>query len=248
MMHHKLGLKPKIVRRESGDCCEWCKQVEGVYEYPNVPRDVYRRHRYCRCTVEYSPGDGKIQNVHTKKWIDPDKDDKIEKRKQANIQVKDINRKDDREQFEKYLDILGKDRMPKSLSEFQKLKYENPKEYERLLREKETISKINAKTWSNEFKKKVKDVYYDFIKQNHEFTMHGCERFIKRGSQGKYTKEEVLNVLNKDFNFRQISDNRPVKYYNDIQIIYLENKVEVLNVIKRGENFNIMEAFYEYNK
>ena len=88
--HYKLGLKPKIVRRESGDCCEWCKQVEGVYEYPNVPKDVYRRHRYCRCTVEYYPGDGKIQNVHTKKWIDPDKDDKIEKRKTYNLQNTEI--------------------------------------------------------------------------------------------------------------------------------------------------------------
>lgn len=246
--HHKLGLKPKVFRREKGDCCDWCKQVEGVYEYPEVPKDVWRRHRYCRCTVEYYPGDGRRQNVHTKKWIDPEKNDKIEKRKQANIQVKDINRKDDREQFEKYIEILGADKMPKSLSEFQKLKYDTPKEYERLLREKDTISKINAKAWNNDFKKKVKDTYYDFRKEGHEFTIHGCERFIKHESHGKYTKEEVLNVLNKDFNFKQVNDNRPVKYHDNIQIVYLDNKVEVLNAIKRGGNFNIKEVFYEYNK
>ncbi|WP_455257315.1 hypothetical protein [Peptoniphilus asaccharolyticus] len=93
--HHKLGLKPKVFRREKGDCCDWCKQVEGVYEYPEVPKDVWRRHRYCRCTVEYYPGDGRRQNVHTKKWIDPEKDDKIEKRKKATEEKPRILHKED---------------------------------------------------------------------------------------------------------------------------------------------------------
>ena len=79
--HYELGLKPKIVRQESGSCCDWCKEVVGVYEYPKVPKDVYRRHRYCRCSVDYHPGDGKVQNVHTKKWIDLNRDDKINIRK-----------------------------------------------------------------------------------------------------------------------------------------------------------------------
>lgn len=51
--HSKAGLKPMIVRRMAGNCCDWCKQQAGTYIYPNVPRDVYRRHQRCRCTVEY---------------------------------------------------------------------------------------------------------------------------------------------------------------------------------------------------
>lgn len=47
------GLSPKIVRESTGKCCEWCNTVVGVYEYPNVPKDVYRRHDYCRCSVNY---------------------------------------------------------------------------------------------------------------------------------------------------------------------------------------------------
>ncbi|UHR03309.1 hypothetical protein LV469_03175 [Peptoniphilus sp. GNH] len=78
---YKSGLTPKIVRREVGDCCKWCKEVVGVYEYPDVPKDVYRRHQRCNCTVDYLPGDGKKQDVWTKKWTDVDKDYKIEKRK-----------------------------------------------------------------------------------------------------------------------------------------------------------------------
>lgn len=37
-----------------------------------MPKDVYRRHQRCRCSVEYYPRDGKIQNVHTKKWRNTD--------------------------------------------------------------------------------------------------------------------------------------------------------------------------------
>lgn len=83
----KSGLTPKVVRKEAGNCCDWCKEVAGTYNYPDeVPNDVWRRHRYCRCTVEYFPGDGRKQDSWTKKWGDADKSDKIEKRKKFNKQ------------------------------------------------------------------------------------------------------------------------------------------------------------------
>lgn len=65
--HAQSGLTPTIVRKSSGKCCDWCSAIVGSYEYPNVPDDVYRRHRFCKCTVEYNPGDGKKVNVHSKK-------------------------------------------------------------------------------------------------------------------------------------------------------------------------------------
>lgn len=65
---NKAGLKPKIVRTSSGHCCKWCDEVAGVYRYPDVPRDVYRRHRGCTCSVDYYPGDGRVQNVHSRQW------------------------------------------------------------------------------------------------------------------------------------------------------------------------------------
>ena len=72
---YKSGLTPKIVRKEVGSCCDWCKEVVGVYEYPNVPKDVYRRHRFCRCAVDYLPGNGKKQDVWSKKWTDSDNEE-----------------------------------------------------------------------------------------------------------------------------------------------------------------------------
>lgn len=62
----KSGLSPVIVRKAESKCCKWCSNLAGVYRYPNnVPKDVYLRHDNCRCTVDYRPGNGKRQHIHT---------------------------------------------------------------------------------------------------------------------------------------------------------------------------------------
>ena len=86
--HHKVGLSPKIVRRVVGHPCKWCKSLEGSYNYPEVPKDIYRRHGKCRCTVDYHPGNGKKQNVHTKKWTD-EKQKLVRKRSRIGIESVD---------------------------------------------------------------------------------------------------------------------------------------------------------------
>ncbi|MFX3949186.1 hypothetical protein ACSBRS_005700 [Streptococcus suis] len=85
--HAKAGLTPKVVRKETGNCCKWCRAVVGVYNYPDVPKDVWRRHNRCRCTVDYHPGNGKKQNAHSKRWSDPLKNAKIEERKRIGLLV-----------------------------------------------------------------------------------------------------------------------------------------------------------------
>ena len=84
--HHKSGLQPEIVRKSAYHCCEWCQEVQGIYKYPRVPKDIYRRHQRCRCTVDYDPKSGKVQNVWSKAWSKSDKSDKIETRKSIGIQ------------------------------------------------------------------------------------------------------------------------------------------------------------------
>lgn len=61
--HEGLGLVPSVTRIVQNDCCDWCKEVAGTYYSPDIPDDVYRRHRFCRCTVEYDPGDGKKKKI-----------------------------------------------------------------------------------------------------------------------------------------------------------------------------------------
>ena len=66
---YESGLFPKIVRYTQGsETCEWCRNLAGIYKYPDVPEDVYKRHDRCDCVVEYDPGDARRQNVWSKEW------------------------------------------------------------------------------------------------------------------------------------------------------------------------------------
>lgn len=65
--HSKSGLFPTITRTvDRANACDWCKSVAGVFKYPDVPNEVFRRHERCRCTVEYDPGDSKRKNIWAK--------------------------------------------------------------------------------------------------------------------------------------------------------------------------------------
>lgn len=59
----RAGLYPKIIRTAESHCCKWCSQLGGVYQYPTVPKDVYRRHARCRCSVEYIGPGAKTRRV-----------------------------------------------------------------------------------------------------------------------------------------------------------------------------------------
>ncbi|MGI6349641.1 MAG: hypothetical protein ACOXZ0_06960 [Eubacteriales bacterium] len=83
--HDKAGLVPKVTRTVVGGCCEWCAAKAGTYTAPNIPKDIYQRHRYCRCTIEYDPGDGKKRRIGDKERVDPDKNVKIEARRKFGI-------------------------------------------------------------------------------------------------------------------------------------------------------------------
>ena len=69
------GFTPKIRREAESGCCEWCQALEGTYDYADVRdtgNDVWRRHRDCKCIVEYDPGTGRRQNARTKTWSQAD--------------------------------------------------------------------------------------------------------------------------------------------------------------------------------
>lgn len=83
--HAKSGLRPRINRTLVGHACDWCRKLAGSFDYYDLPDDVYRRHERCKCIVEYKPGDGRKQNVWSKTWTDPQKQQKIQNRKNLNL-------------------------------------------------------------------------------------------------------------------------------------------------------------------
>jgi hypothetical protein len=65
----RAGLDTYIERRDDGKCCEWCSKLAGRYSYPDkAPRDIFRRHDNCGCTVEYVCSKGR-QDVWSKRWV-----------------------------------------------------------------------------------------------------------------------------------------------------------------------------------
>ena len=60
------GLKTKISRIAEVKACEWCRNLEGTYEYGAQPDDIFRRHEFCRCTVTVT-SEKQSQSAWTKK-------------------------------------------------------------------------------------------------------------------------------------------------------------------------------------
>ena len=81
------GLKAKIVRTMHGKGCKWCRNLAGTYSYPDVPRDVYRRHDNCSCTVTYVTEKG-TQDVWNKQYGDT-AEERSQKWKKRKVEIAD---------------------------------------------------------------------------------------------------------------------------------------------------------------
>lgn len=90
--HHRAGLSSFVVRTLRGSACSWCMNLAGTYQYPDVPDDIWRRHQYCQCTVEYDPGDRTRKNVHTKAVEAPDERSERIKRIEGAPDPKELQR------------------------------------------------------------------------------------------------------------------------------------------------------------
>lgn len=123
----------------------------------------------------------------------------------------------------------GSENLPKNLAEFQELRYNKNKEvYQKLQREKRTISAIKNKGWSESFTKKAVESYYEFRKRDIEFTDHGIARFLSRG----FSFDEVESIIKRPFNYYQ-ADGKYIKYYDKTAVIFSVDKGAIVSVINR---------------
>ena len=212
---HQFGLQPEIIRKSYFHCCEWCQEVQGSYKYPRVPKDVYRRHQHCRCTVDYDPKSGKIQNVWTKK-ISNKSSDELENRKRINVDVRDNNRKADIQEYKKIVDVLGVKNAPISLAKFQDLKYNDVEEYKEL---KDRIKWTKAKFPTE------KSLNGHFKVHGKEFGDITIEEYQKMASDllSKQTSDKILGYQ---------TEHRRVRYDVENNVYVLGNpKVHKINTM-----------------
>lgn len=191
--HAKAGLQPKIVRKTAGRCCKWCQSLAGSYNYPDVPKDVYRRHQNCRCTVDYKPGDGKKKNIWSKKITAESKNER-EQRRQMNIDIRDNNRKSDRIEYLEFAKKLDSKFVPVSLAKFQELKYNDVKRYKEL---KDRV------VWSEAKFPSEKSFNGHFKSHGDEFTNISKEQYQKAAASllAEPVSEDILGY---DTEFRRV--------------------------------------------
>lgn len=204
-LQYKSGLKPKIKRKEFGKCCDWCRQVVGEYNYPDVPDDVYKRHRYCRCTVEYVKG-SKIQNVHTKRFLTKNEVKEREKRKSVSSDIKYLNRKDDAEQYRRYASVLGYENMPKSLPLFQEIKYNNIIDYDKLKSRYYVKNNIKKGVWGkiintekqaphNELTREIgKSYLFKNVNAQELFDRYAGRGILEKDRKGNFNNKELCEA------------------------------------------------------
>lgn len=147
------------------------------------------------------------------------------------------NKHADKKQHARYREVLGKE-VPRSLDEFQNLKYTDDNRWEQKKREFETIAKIkNKESYSETYRQKMIETYYDFRNAGYEFTDHSLNRFLgQKTGKGKklFTKEELLSVLSGKANYLD-GDERVVKFYNDIVVIQNKDTKEIVSIVTRNK-------------
>lgn len=64
-----VGLNPQISRIATSACCDYCKRLQYTGEYMgnNMPDDIFKRHRDCKCELIFKPsGQRKFEGVWDK--------------------------------------------------------------------------------------------------------------------------------------------------------------------------------------
>lgn len=143
------------------------------------------------------------------------------------------NHSSDAKQWREYRSVLGKN-APKSLEEFQRIKYTESEEWRRLMENKRLFNKIDSTdSYSAEYKSKLKKTYQYFSDEGFEFREHALNRVLGQKS-GKdkftFTNEELLDVLKKPCNYRQ-PDGKQIRFYDGIAVVSAEDTGEIVSVV-----------------
>lgn len=252
-VYERMGVeKYQIVATLDLRTSDICRKLDGkVFDVKDYERGVTAPpfHVYCRSTtVPYYNDDIQAEIENTRMARDPEtgKSIRVEKLTYNEWYDKYVLEYNDKKEYENIVSILGY-KVVENVEKYKDIKYNNSERYEQINREVNTMQMIyNHNSFSDKFKERVKDIYYEFRSYGYELNMHGAERFIKRLNKNEFTKDEILDVLNKDFNMRQISDERPVKFYNNIQAIYSNNGIEIHNAIRRKKGWDYRRKLKTY--
>lgn len=70
------GIKEMVIRETLGECCPWCQNLAGIYEYGTEPKDIFKRHDNCTCIVTFRTEEG-YTDVWTNEKFERERDARI---------------------------------------------------------------------------------------------------------------------------------------------------------------------------
>lgn len=141
----------------------------------------------------------------------------------------------DRQLHTAYKKAIGVD-APQSFADFQNVKYNDNNAWAALKRQRGTFEKINNGTYSDEYKRKLKNTYRYFKKDGFEFTAHALNRTIgQKQSKGKvlFTKENIKAMLKEQHNFVQSDNGHLVRFTNEIAVMQAADTKEIVSIVTR---------------
>ncbi len=158
------------------------------------------------------------------------------KRQIKAYQEKERNRaklRADMKQMHEYANVLGS-RVPKDVTRFRKLKYEQPEKWKQKERAYRTVRELGRKaSWSNEFRSKAIDTYFNLLDKDVEFSGHGIARFLDRSPKHNTSIDDIVKQSKMPFNYSQ-KDGKKIKFYNQMALVYNENGSEIVTLVWRN--------------
>lgn len=227
---HGAGLSPKIQRTSAGKCCKWCQGLVGSYSYPDVPKDVYRRHDYCRCKVDYVVGKEQ-KNVHN---------NNIGKRRYVQDEYGTYEKsKDERIRHAQQMKATEKER--KEAARQKRIEtWKNKKD----LTQKEDAAKKFLRTFETLPKDKVVETMrfksISWIKSLTKEEVRCIQKYTLNEIKEKPKFYERLNAMLRG----DAPEEQKLRYYADVISDALKKSVLEENVVcYRGMNINVFENY-----
>lgn len=137
-------------------------------------------------------------------------------------------------QYKRYKEVLG-DSL-RSLVKFGQTKYNDEEGWEKLQKKVSTYREINGKSWSKDFKDKVKQAYNRFEKKDIMMSAHALGRLPRLDKPGyvHIAEEEVLELLKKKPNYSE-GENKVVWFDQEKQLVIVKNKTsgDIVSIVRR---------------
>ena len=162
-----------------------------------------------------------------------------------NIDIKDNNRKSDILEYRKIVDVLGVEKSPISLAEFQDLKYNDVEKYEKLVDKTFIQNKFNTGEWLDKVNpekqarhiqstaEKGKSYFFDDVDVEALYDKYKQTSKFRRTRKGR--NEENYEIINLPDNLKLGKDAYTGEYINGFIIHYSKTGSHIIPTYHRKE-------------